>query len=437
MQLCWAQTPEERPTFKTIFGLLRDHRVAFEGTDASAIDQCINDLELAEAAIRMRHGIDLPLFEPSQLPVVTALKPTKSDENNDIESMQISGISNIELERVLLSMREKVANNPEECDRISKQCIWKELPFGNSDVFTSLYGLVFDVLQACPRAVSAAQLTKMVEGNTSKVKSILTLVALASNGFEDNEESRSIVNLLIDNREILVTAKSAMLVLCMIDSILTKFNWFDVKMFERVVNQVFDVAVIKVIGVGYRFLLRHFDESLVPAAIGKHLNNKKCATDALQVFAKCVNVEITEVHLRGLFDMVRYSEAIDIILRAAEKRELALSIASQWPFWLTKSEIAEEDVIRIIYAVTSHEDLEISDVVQVKFCWFLSRCLSMPHFPCATICTIVKRMRKGAPLVSFCETSGFSKQFLAAASAREDKHSAAHFAQAMRSAKNA
>ena len=52
VRLCWAQTPEERPTFKMIYKMFKEKKLAFAGTDFSAVDECVRRIEKAQEELK-------------------------------------------------------------------------------------------------------------------------------------------------------------------------------------------------------------------------------------------------------------------------------------------------------------------------------------------------------------------------------------------------
>lgn len=424
VRLCWAQTPEERPTFKMIYKLFHDKKVAFQGTNFDEVDKCIREIELDEERVRMKKGVEFPRVEERELLEV----PSLIRESPQPKRTTITGLSEMpgqKVEFVVKMLRAMVHKSDNVIDEVTKHDLFKSLPFGDSKMFTVLYNLVFDMLKRKPASVPPAKIQVMIDANSNRSKELLSLIAL----MPKNEDTS---DLLMRNWKVFVTEDASVLLMSILNEILSEeLLQNHGKEYKDLMTKVFETTDRNILKAAYTLLLKHFDEQCVSPMLPKHLTMKGIGTAALLVLSRCKNVSLTEEHFHGLFRLGMRQEACQILTKAAKRLEYAQIIVSHSNLWLSAGKLNDESRLMVMYELTKHKELALSDSVLIQMCQCLDKCLSMERPPLGTVAIILKRMPIKPLVANYCESSGFTERFLKAATERNEYQTAVLFARTL------
>ena len=146
IEKCWAQNPDDRPTFVDIMNAWKNHDAAFRGADLKAVSKAIkriekekHDASILNNAPKAQPGtVNLsalnpndPLYEPN---VVNAFKTL-----NDQQLQQLIDIvfRNPMTEGILNAASEVIAKNPEANNFFISQKYFKLIPFTNPQLINA------------------------------------------------------------------------------------------------------------------------------------------------------------------------------------------------------------------------------------------------------------------------------------------------------------
>ena len=457
VRLCWSQTPEERPTFKTIYKLFRDKKVAYEGTDFAAVDECVRQIERAEEQMRLKKGLDLPMLDDTTLPVVAELDVCEEEESLTnyqspmfgtwlVNAMKVVTVEDApgvldqivsvmpvlpteKMEDVLVAARVMINRGSEFIEVFRNHAMFRQLPLERTDVFGTLYDLLFELTDKDPHTLSIEQLKTLLDAQSTSSRELMSLIAMMMK--EKNEE---VLDLLMNNWRVFINKDAGVLMLSVVNDVISEdFHRHYELQFKDMLAGAFDSQNRRLLNAAYKLLITHFDEKYVPAQISKHLRARKTAHAALIVLSMCKKLVLTERLLVGLFGIAQYKEASAMILNAALNFDYAQVIVSNAASWVSTNKMDDDTLLLLMYRLTKHRNLDMNDATLLKFCFFLDRCLSMNPVPFGVICSILKQLPKTQTAVTFCESSGFTKRYLEAAVEAGQWQAAAAFVAALRS----
>ena len=427
VRLCWAQTPEERPTFKMIYKMFKEKKLAFAGTDFSAVDECVRRIEKAQEEVRMKKWSDFPRVADMELVDVPELicsspepKPQVSKTGVDLLD-ELAKMPGEKMEDVVKMLRAVINKDESMIDAVKQHEVFEKIPFGDHSLFGVVYDLVFDMLEKNPGSVPAEKIKQVIDANAQHSRELMSLLTLMP-------RDDRVAELVMKNWRLFVTKDAGVLLMTVVNDLLCgSFIGKYEQEYAEMIKKAFEMTNRRVLNASYRVLANHFDEKYVSPLLGKHLGMKGVGHPALLVLSQCANVVLTEQHFIALFNLARYKEANQIIRKGAQNPEYAQIIASNSAFWLGTDKLDSQTCLMVIYELTKHKDIKFSDATLLKFCWFLDKCLSIEPIPFGTICMILREMPKDETVATYCESSGFSQKFLKAAIDQHEYQTAVRF----------
>lgn len=457
VRLCWSQTPEERPTFKTIYKLFRDKKVAYAGTDFAAVEACINEIEKAEEQLRIKKGLELPVFDDSILPVITEMNEYEDEDESltnfesklfgtrlvgTMKTIDVDDVTAIldeivgllpflpteKMEDVLVALRSMCNRGDEFVEVFRGHPIFEQLPFEKTDVFGTLYDLMFEIIDKNSYAFDVSVMQRLITAHPTCARELMSLLALMMK----NEPREDVLDLLMNNWSMFLNKDAGVLMFSVLNGIVSEeFEKRYARQYSELLSAAFESSNRRLLNAAYKLLSNHFNEKYVPKHLVKHLRSRKTAHAAMVVLSMCKSVVLTEQHLVGLFGIAQYKEASAMILNAASKFEYAQMIVSNAASWVSTNKMDDETLLVLMLRLTRHRNLEMNDATLLKFCFFLDRCLAMRPIPFGIICAILRQMPNTKTTATFCESCGFIGRYLNAAVEAREWQAAASFVETL------
>lgn len=441
INLCWAQSPQERPTFKNIYKLFKEKKVYFDGTDFDEVDHVIEKIEEAELAQRLSKGTPLPsvddawpaLFEISDkekypdggLSILNNYTASPSfkiildnvlssvDENNVNEfyntiEKTLDKVDDDHMTLVLNSLKTVISKSEKFLNLFIKSNAFNNLPFSNSSCFPILYDLIGGILQISPSAVKLEQMQALYKANYSKYPSqVVTLFYLVSKDFDETYAANTIFEFLLQHSTKIVKYNGPLL-LQMINELATDHN----DLFERYFDQMRNILLVSfseanklTVAYAYRIAVKFFDEELIPPQITSHLKDPCLVHDAVVLLNKFKAFKLTENIISILLSNIHHRTVFEYIIKIAPNyAEILFSLSN---LWISNQDFQLSNALRLLVVIVDNKKVSPSDEQTKEILNLFMEVMKSSNPFLSTIAHIIKKLDMNKSAKQIFERSKF------------------------------
>lgn len=445
INLCWAQSPQERPSFKNIYTLFKEKKVYFEGTDFEEVDRVIEKIQEAELAQRLSKGTPLPIVDDSlpslfeisdkekhpdgglsllsnyatspsfKIVLDNVLSNTNetnvSDFYNTIERI-IDKLDNDHLAIVLTGIM-KIISQTEKClNTFIKSSLFGKLPFSNSSCFPLLYEILGGILQISPSAINLNQMEIIYKSNYSKYPTqVVTLFYLVSKDFDESYSSNTIVEYLFEHSKNIIKFNGTLL-LTIINELATNFD----DLFERYFDQLRNILLLafsdtnkQTVRFAYRLTAKFFDEQLIPPQLLNHLKDPYLIHDALIVLNKSKSFKLSENVVSVLLTNIHHRMVFEYITKIAPNyAELLFNLSN---LWILNPALQLNNSLRLLVIIVDNRRVSPSESQTKDILNLFLEIMKNNNPLLATIAHVIKKIEMNKTVKQIFERSRFITKY--------------------------
>ena len=434
INLCWAHSPQERPTFKIIFDLFKKKRVYFEGTDFAQVDKVIEAIQDAELAQKLSKGTPLPQVEdlstsevnvglnclknyssptfPSALnQVLDTINETNIHEFFSVADSVIEQMDSEALIVMIKALQKLISKNETYLTLFISNALFAKLPFNNNEVFPVLYQLLGGILQEYPSAINQSQMQSIFTSFDKYPQQITTLFYMVSKDFDESYSANKIIEFMFEKAEVVIKAAGAG-ILQIIDELLQSHK----DLFERYFDQLKNLLMLsfadinkQTVKFAYRILAQYFDERLVPPQLVTHLKDPFLTRDALIILNMTSSIKVSENLITILLNNISHRYAYIFILKTVPNYSDLLFTLSY--LWILNPSLQIENSLRLLVKIVDNQHITPNETQAKLVLSLFMEVMKLSNPPLSSIAHVLRKIELTKPTRQIFERSKFLSKF--------------------------
>lgn len=443
LNLCWAQSPQERPDFKTIYQLFKEKKVYFDGTDFNEVDKVIKCVEKAELSQKIQKGISLPeadeeiqlsaddlatnnesksdfgilekytnnaSFKPILGKLLNGIDDTNISDFYKIGERIINKLAGDNLQALITSIHTVISRNRDYFDSFLESNLFKKLPWNNSGCFQVFYQLLVSILQIQPSSVNLNQMRSIYSGSFAQYPQlVVNLFYLISQDFDESYSANKIIEFMFEHENSCISLAGPVFLSLIWNLLMNHEDVYD-RYFDHLKNILllsFHDSNIETIQMAYRIVAKFFDESFVPPQISLHLKDPSLIRDAIIVMNKSKTFSMTKDTISTLLKNLEHKYVYEYIMKiVVNYGDLIFALCE---LWITNTDPSKS--LHILLKILDSRRLSPSeDQAKLILSMFIEN-LKADNPPLSIISNILRKMDINSAMKHVFEHSLFIAQF--------------------------